>query len=63
MADFDFIEGWYNSNRRHSALDYLPPLQVRPRSAGPDAGEAKTTAPSWLRWSTREEQIYHALID
>jgi putative transposase len=25
MAIFEFIEGWYNSNRRHSALDYRSP--------------------------------------
>jgi putative transposase len=25
MAIFDFIEGWYNPHRRHSALDYLSP--------------------------------------
>ena len=27
MAVFDFVEGWYNPKRRHSALDYLSPLQ------------------------------------
>ena len=27
MAIFEFIEGWYNPNRRHSALDYLSPLE------------------------------------
>jgi len=26
IAVFDFIEGWYNPHRRHSALDYLSPL-------------------------------------
>jgi putative transposase len=26
MAIFDFIEGWYNPHRRHSALDYLSPI-------------------------------------
>jgi putative transposase len=26
MALFDFIEGWYNPHRRHSALDYLSPI-------------------------------------
>jgi putative transposase len=26
MAVFDFIEGWYNPQRRHSALGYLSPL-------------------------------------
>ncbi len=25
LAVFDFIEGWYNPRRRHSALDYLSP--------------------------------------
>ena len=27
MAIFDFVEGWYNPKRRHSALGYLSPLQ------------------------------------
>jgi putative transposase len=26
LAVFDFIEGWYNTTRRHSALDYLSPI-------------------------------------
>jgi putative transposase len=26
MAIFEFIEGWYNPHRRHSALDYQPPI-------------------------------------
>jgi len=26
MAVFDFIESWYNPHRRHSALDYLSPV-------------------------------------
>ena len=26
LAVFDFIEGWYNPRRRHSALDYRSPL-------------------------------------
>jgi len=26
LAVFDFIEGWYNTQRRHSALDYMSPL-------------------------------------
>ncbi len=32
MAVFDFIEGWYNPHRRHSALDYLSPINYE-RSA------------------------------
>jgi putative transposase len=27
MAIFEFIEGWYNPHRRHSALDYHSPIQ------------------------------------
>lgn len=27
MAIFEFIEGWYNPHRRHSALDYQSPMQ------------------------------------
>src|SRR5881628_3603805 len=30
---FDFIEGWYNPRRRHSALDYLSPM-IYERSRG-----------------------------
>ena len=26
MAIFEFIEGWYNAHRRHSALDYQSPV-------------------------------------
>ena len=25
LAVFDFIEGWYNPHRRHSAIGYLSP--------------------------------------
>ena len=28
---FDFIEGWYNPNRRHSAIDYLSPINYERR--------------------------------
>jgi putative transposase len=28
---FDYIEGWYNPRRRHSALDYLSPLAYEER--------------------------------
>jgi putative transposase len=31
MAVFEFIEGWYNPRRRHSALDYLSPVQYERR--------------------------------
>ena len=26
-AIFDFVEGWYNTRRRHSALGYMSPLE------------------------------------
>jgi len=28
---FDYIEGWYNPRRRHSALDYLSPMAYEKR--------------------------------
>ena len=31
MAVFDFIEGWYNPQRRHSAIDYCSPIQFERR--------------------------------
>ena len=39
---FDFLEGWYNPTRRHSALDYRSPIdferQARPAVATPPRG-------------------------
>jgi transposase InsO family protein len=31
LAVFDYIEGWYNPRRRHSALDYLSPTAYEQR--------------------------------
>ena len=51
MALFDFIEGWYNPHRRHSALDYLAPIDYeRAHTAQPGApcrnqGSLKESAP------------------
>mgnify|MGYP001995162351 FL=1 len=36
MAVFDFIEGWYNPRRRHSAIGYLSPINYE-RSQPPPA--------------------------
>lgn len=33
IAVFDFIEGWYNTHRRHSALDYQSPMRYESRQA------------------------------
>ena len=30
---FEFIEGWYNTQRRHSALDYDSPIDYERRRA------------------------------
>ena len=39
LAVSEYIEGWYNPHRRHSALAYLSPLQYEtrhpPRSGAP----------------------------
>jgi putative transposase len=37
MAIFEFIEGWYNSHRRHSSLNYLSPMTFERRSQLPTA--------------------------
>ena len=35
MAIFEFIEGWYNSHRRHSSLHYLSPMEFERRGGPP----------------------------
>ena len=35
MVVFDFIQGFYNPRRRHSALDYLSPAEYVPRHRSP----------------------------
>jgi putative transposase len=34
-AVFDFIEGWYNPTRRHSALDYVSPIEFERHAGAP----------------------------
>jgi putative transposase len=36
IAVFDFIEGWYNTHRRHSALDYKSPMRYESTQAAAD---------------------------
>jgi putative transposase len=43
MAVFDFIEGWYNPHRRHSALDYRSPNDYE-RLYREDAGQTVMSA-------------------
>ncbi len=33
-AVFEFIEGWYNSHRRHSALNYVSPMEYELKHLG-----------------------------
>ena len=45
-AIFEFIEGWYNPHRRHSALDYLSPIDYeRTCAAGSNINQQPSTAP------------------
>ncbi len=44
-ALFDFIEGWYNTQQRHSALGYRLPLEFERLHAGPVDALQATTGP------------------
>ena len=54
-AVFAFIEGWYNTRRRHSALGYLSPLdferlrETAPADGGPARRGARTRGPGCVR--------------
>jgi putative transposase len=58
IAVFDFIEGWYNPQRRHSSLDYLSPMMFErsrrtddrtvPSGSTIDPGGAISVSPSVL---------------
>jgi putative transposase len=39
MAVFEFIEGWYNSHRRHSSIGYLSPNEFERRYAEREPGD------------------------
>jgi transposase InsO family protein len=43
MAVFEWIEGWYNPQRRHSSIGYLSPIEFERRHAA--AGELGGSAP------------------
>ncbi len=43
MAVFEFIEGWYNPRRRHSALAYLSPVNYE-KEPPPRGGNRKPSA-------------------
>ena len=37
---FEYIEGWYNTRRLHSTLDYLSPVQYEARLLNADSQAA-----------------------
>ncbi len=41
LALFEFIEGWYNSHRRHSSLNYLAPMEFERRWVPPPPAAAQ----------------------
>ena len=43
-AIFEFIEGWYNTKRRHSGLEYLSPNEFEHRAAA-TAGHSADAGP------------------
>jgi hypothetical protein len=61
-AVFDFIEGWYNPHRRHSALDYLSPIAyerayaAQPGSRSSDQTEKGPAPPPLAAGKIGEEQ-------
>ena len=43
---FEFIEGWYNPQRRHSSIGYVSPMTFEKRhAAGADEGASKNGFP------------------
>src|SRR5713226_8522701 len=61
-AIFEFIEGWYNPHRRHSALDYLSPIAyeraytAQPGSSSSDQLEKDTASPPPAAGKIGEEE-------
>ena len=41
---FEFIEGWYNTRRRHSSIDYLSPIQFEKRYEAGLRGDSEENA-------------------
>jgi putative transposase len=61
MAVFQFIEGWYNPHRRHSALDYLSPIDYeRNHAAAPGSDREQLTAPPPLAAGKIEDNVIEA---
>ena len=59
-AVFEFIEGWYNPHRRHSALDYLSPSDYERRHAAASVDQHQSTAPPPLAAGKIEDNVIEA---
>jgi transposase InsO family protein len=45
MAVFEYLEGWYNPDRRHSALAYQSPSQLREEPGAPELNAQAINCP------------------
>jgi putative transposase len=70
-AVFDFIEGWYNPTRRHSALDYRSPIDferltphpVASPPSGPDVARQGPASGSCRPCGPRTERGAHKVLE
>jgi putative transposase len=46
LALFTWIEGWYNPRRRHSALEYLSPMNYETKYANPSPSRGEHGLPT-----------------
>ena len=69
MAVFDFIAGWYNPHRRHSALDHQFPLNYERRcSPALEIGNVHLSTETgqlqlWLALEMQFEVLKHVAAD
>jgi putative transposase len=65
MAVFDFIEGWYNPHRRHSALDYRSPIdyeRIHRGRVNQALGSAATTRTAWPPKNAATRAVHGAAV-
>jgi putative transposase len=59
-AIFEFIEAWYNPHRRHSALDYVSPIDYERRYTAGSIDQHLYTAPPPLAAGKIEDNVREA---